>query len=97
MIRSFRTQGAEDVYYHRDTKDARRTCPNTLWRVAGHKMDRIDNVVQVADLRVPPGNRCEALSGDRAGQYGIRLNDQYRICFRWDEGGAEDVEIVDYH
>ena len=97
MIRSFRTPGTEDVYYHRDTKAARRTCPNTLWRVAGHKMDRIDNAVQVADLRVPPGNRFEALSGDRAGQYSIRINDQYRICFRWDEGGAEDVEIVDYH
>jgi len=49
------------------------------------------------DLRVPPGNRLEALAGDRAGRHSIRINDQWRICFRWVEGGAEDVEIVDYH
>ena len=57
----------------------------------------IDNAEALDDLRVPPGNRLEALKGDRAGQHSIRINDQFRICFRWNEGGAEDVEIVDYH
>jgi proteic killer suppression protein len=60
-------------------------------------MDRIDSAVQIADLRVPPGNRFETLTGDRAGQYSIRINNQYRVCFRWANGAAEDVEIVDYH
>lgn len=61
------------------------------------KLDMIDAAAQVGDLRAPPGNRLEALSGDRAGQYSIRVNDQWRICFRWDEGAAWDVELVDYH
>ena len=57
----------------------------------------IDAARDVEDLRVPPGNRLEKLSGDREGQYSIRVNDQYRICFSWSEGGAENVELVDYH
>ena len=97
MIRSFRKQGTADIYYHRDTRDARRTCPRTLWRIAGHKMDRLDNAVQLSDLRLPPGNRFEMLSGDRVGQYSIRINAQYRICFGWVDGEATEVEIVDYH
>lgn len=57
----------------------------------------LDNAAELADLKVPPGNRLEALKGDRAGQYSIRINDQFRVCFRWTDGGADDVEITDYH
>jgi proteic killer suppression protein len=66
-------------------------------RAALRKLAMIAAAHVLEDLRVPPGNRLEALKGDRAGQYSIRINDQYRICFRWKDGGAYDVEICDYH
>ncbi len=66
-------------------------------RVALRKIRQLQIANELSDLRIPPGNRLEALSGDRAGQFSIRINDQFRVCFRWIEGGAEDVEIVDYH
>lgn len=65
--------------------------------VARRKLRQLQVAARLEDLRVPPGNRLEALSGDREGQYSIRVNDQYRLCFRWTAAGAEDVEIVDYH
>ena len=65
--------------------------------VARRKLRQLEIAARLDDLRVPPGNRLEALRGDRQGQYSIRLNDQWRICFRWTAAGAEDVEIVDYH
>ena len=65
--------------------------------VARPKLGQLQIAAQLDDLRVPPGNRLEALKGDRAGQHSIRVNDQFRVCFRWTAGGAEDVEIVDYH
>ena len=65
--------------------------------VARRKLRQLQIAGRLDDLRVPPGNRLEALKGDRAGQHSIRINDQYRVCFRWTAGGAEDVEIVDYH
>jgi len=65
--------------------------------VARRKLRQLEIAARVADLRVPPGNRLEALKGDRAGQHSIRVNDQFRVCFRWTDAGAEDVEIVDYH
>lgn len=65
--------------------------------VARRKLRQLDIANQLSDLRVPPENRLEALKGDRAGQYSIRINDQFRLCFRWTGTGAEDVEIVDYH
>ena len=65
--------------------------------VARRKLRQLEIAGQLLDLRVPPGNRLEALKGDRAGQYSIRVNDQFRLCFRWTDTGAEDVEIVDYH
>lgn len=71
--------------------------PRQLWNVAARKLDQIDAAVTLDDLRVPPGNRFEALKADRLGQYSIRINNQYRICFRWSESGAAEVEIVDYH
>jgi proteic killer suppression protein len=65
--------------------------------VARRKLRQLEIAGRVGDLRVPPGNRLEALKGDRAGQHSIRINDQFRLCFRWTDTGAEDVEIVDYH
>lgn len=76
---------------------ARRRCPTTLRRVAERKLDMLDSAESLDDLRVPPANRLEALTGDRRGQFSIRINDQYRICFRWEPDGPHDVEIVDYH
>ena len=66
-------------------------------RVAARKLDMLDAAVSLDDLRVPPGNRLEALRGDRAGQHGIRINDRWRLCFKWTFAGPENVEIVDYH
>lgn len=66
-------------------------------RVALRKLRQLQLANQLEDLKVPPGNRLEALSGDRRGQYSIRINQQFRLCFRWTKAGAEDVEIVDYH
>ncbi len=66
-------------------------------RVALRKLRMLDAAMSLSDLRVPPGNRLERLRGDRAGQHSIRINDQWRICFRWHAGDAYDVEIVDYH
>jgi proteic killer suppression protein len=65
--------------------------------VARRKLRQLEVSARLDDLRVPPGNRLEALKGNRAGQHSIRVNDQFRVCFRWTDAGAEDVEIVDYH
>ena len=65
--------------------------------VARRKLRQLEIAARLQDLRVPPGNRLEALRGDRKGQHSIRINDQFRVCFRWTETGAEDVDIVDYH
>lgn len=97
MIRTFRDAGTEDLFYGRSTKAARKVLPESLWGVAGRKLDALDAAEQLQDLRIPPGNRLDALKGDRAGQHSIRINDRYRICFRWTDAGPEDVEIVDYH
>ena len=97
MILSFKNVGTKDIFNGENTKSARKTCPQTLYSVAFRKLDQIDSAVELNELRIPPGNRLEALEGDRQGQYSIRINDQYRICFVWIQNGAEDVEIVDYH
>jgi proteic killer suppression protein len=97
VIRSFATQGTRDLFDGRDTKDARRTCPITLWGNAKRKLDQLNQAAELRDLRAPPGNRLERLKGDRRGQHSIRINDRYRVCFRWTVEGPEDVEIVDYH
>lgn len=97
VIQSFKNIGTEDIYNGRNSADARRLLPRSLWTVAARKLDQIDAAVVLDDLRVPPGNRLEALKADRTGQHSIRINDQYRICFRWSEPGAKEVEIVDYH
>lgn len=97
MIKSFKDGATEDVFNGRGTKRARRACPASLWRVAGRKLEQLDSADQLEDLRIPIGNRLEALSGDRKGQYSIRINEQYRICFVWAGDGPAEVEIVDYH
>ena len=76
---------------------ARKTCPEPPWRVAARKLDQLDSVSALKELNIPPGNRLEILSGARVGQYSIRINDQYRICFIWSDKGPENVEICDYH
>lgn len=97
MIQSFQDQATADIFNGQSTRVARGTLPQQLWRVAQRKLDQLDSAEQLNDLRLPPGNRLEALSGDRAGQHSIRINDQYRICFAWTTQGPEQVEIVDYH
>lgn len=97
MIISFKDKGTEDIFDGSDTKDARKTCPINLWAVAQRKLDQLNASVSLNDLRVPPGNRLEALEGNREGQHSIRINHQYRICFMWTQQGALEVEIVDYH
>ena len=97
MIVSFRDEGTEDVFNGRNTKASRKVCPQNVWRIAVRKLDQLDSVQLLEDLRIPPGNRLQALRADRSGQYSIRVNDQYRLCFAWTSQGPAEVEIVDYH
>ncbi len=97
MIQSFADAGTEDAFNGRNTKAARKSCPRSIWAAAGRKLDQIDSAEGLDDLRIPPGNRLEVLSGDRRGQHSIRINQQYRICFCWSDAGPLDVQIVDYH
>lgn len=92
MIRSFRDRDTESLYAGR--------CP-VRWRAirpaAERKLQMLDSAADLTDLRSPPGNRLERLAGDRKGQYSVRIDDQWRVCFRWAEGGVWEFEIVDYH
>ena len=97
MIESFADKATEDIFNGVNSTAARRLLPRELCRVAYRKLDQIDSATTLDDLRVPPGNRLEALKGERSGQHSIRINDQYRICFEWTLNGASGVEIVDYH
>ena len=97
MIQSFKNTGTENIFNGENTKEARKTCPTLLWKIAARKLDHVDSVATLNDLKIPPGNKLEALSGDRKGQYSIRINDQYRICFIWTDSGPDQVEIADYH
>ena len=97
MIVSFADAGTEDVFQGRDTRAARRACPAKLWPIVQRKLDQLNAAVSLGSLRVPPGNRLEALKGNRAGRFSIRVNDQFRICFGWTKAGPSDVEIADYH
>ena len=97
MIETFKNSGTEDVFNGKATKAAMRTCPKKIWKIASRKLDQLDSVISLGELRAPPGNMLETLSGKRRGQLSIRINDQYRICFKWSETGPFDVEITDYH
>jgi proteic killer suppression protein len=97
VISSFRDRGTEDVFDGHASKAALKACPRPLWAVARRKLDQLTRVSRLGDLAVPPGNHLEALKRDRAGQHSIRINDQLRICFRWEAGEAYEVEITDYH
>jgi len=85
------------VFNGRNTKTARRSCPRNLWRVAARKLEQLDSVTLLEEMRIPPGNQLEALSGERKGQFSVRINEQYRVCFLWTDEGPDAVEIVDYH
>jgi proteic killer suppression protein len=93
----FADSGTQDVYEGNDTKAARKACPTSLLSVARRKLDAMAAAEALLDLASPPGNKLEALQGDREGRHSIRINDQYRICFQWTEDGPTAVEIVDYH
>jgi proteic killer suppression protein len=93
MIRSFKSKETERIF----NRERSQKLPSDIQQVALRKLRMLNRVVTLQDLRVPPANRLEKLSGDRAGQYSIRINDQWRICFDWDAGDAQNVEIVDYH
>jgi proteic killer suppression protein len=93
MIKSIRDSETERVFERRSS----RRLPNDIQMVTLRKLRMLNNAVDLVDLRSPPANRLEKLSGDRAGQHSIRINDQWRICFRWRGGDAHEVEICDYH
>lgn len=97
MIQSFKDKATEDIFNGKQSRVARKTLPTALSRTTARKLDQLDSVTALDELTVPPGNRLEALSGDRKGQNSIRINQQYRICFVWGDSGPEQVEITDYH
>jgi toxin HigB-1 len=96
VIVGFADRATEDIFHGAETKAAR-TIPKTLWALARRKLDMLNGAAYIHDLRVPPANRLEKLRGALAGKYSIRINNQYRIVFRFDGGRASDVLITDYH
>lgn len=96
MIQSFADEATADIFRERNTKAARRV-PRDLWRIVQRKLKMLDVAVRVNDLESPPGSRLEALQGDQKGRYSIRINDQYRITFRWENGHAFEVAAEDDH
>ncbi len=97
MIQSFKTTGTEDIFDGSVSRAARKCYPQSIWPVARRKLDQVNRVREVSELSVPPGNRLERLKGGRKNQYSIRINQQYRICFTWEESDAYEIEITDYH
>lgn len=93
MIRSFADKGTEKVYKGRCPKGF----PSKILSAARRKLAMLDAATRLDDLKAPPGNKLHPLADDRKGQHAIRVNDQYRICFKWRDGDAHDVEITDYH
>jgi len=93
MIRSFGSKETQKVFF----RERSRKLPEYIQKTALRKLRMLHNSSSLNDLREPPANRLERLKGTRAGQFSIRINDQWRICFRWDGGDAFDVEIIDYH
>lgn len=93
MIKSFRDREAERIFH----RSFSRKLPNDIQRAALRRLMLLHAATELVDLRSPPSNRLEKLSGDRSGQYSLRINDQWRVCFEWVDGDAYNVEIVDYH
>jgi proteic killer suppression protein len=93
MIKAFREKETEKIFNRQRSKKL----PHDIQHSARRKLIILDAATELDTLRVPPGNRLEALKGNRKGQHSIRINDQWRICFRWETGDAYDVEITDYH
>ena len=97
MIRTFDDSATEDLFNGVDRRRARTACPTALWPVVRRKLTQLNRVLELPELAIPPGNRLERLRGDRDGQHSIRINQQYRVCFRWEEYYAYEVEVTDYH
>ena len=93
MIESFKCRETEKIFHRQFSKKL----PHNIQKIAFRKLRMLNRSSTAQDLRVPPANKLEALSGNRKGQHSIRINDQWRICFKWQNGNAYDVEIVDYH
>jgi proteic killer suppression protein len=93
VIKSFRSKETEKIF----SRERSRKLPNEIQQIALRKLRMVNNAATIKDLRIPPANRLQKLTGDRAGQYSIRINDQWRICFEWRGGDAYHVEITDYH
>ena len=96
MIRSFADETTADLFRERNSRAARRVPPD-LWRVTQRKLKAIDVAARLDDLTIPAGNRLEKLRGEQAGRHSIRVNDQFRVTFRWEEGDAYEVRVEDYH
>jgi proteic killer suppression protein len=96
MIQSFADKTTADIFQARNTKDARHISKD-LWRVVQRKLKMLDVAVRVDDLKSPPGNRLKPLTGQMSGRYSIRVNEQYRVTFRWEDGHAFEVAVEDYH
>ena len=93
MITSFKDELTNSVWNRKRVKKF----PSDIFKVARRKLGFLEDAMDINDLRIPPGNRLEALKGNRLGQYSIRINDRWRVCFRWKDGNAYDIEITDYH
>jgi len=93
MIKSFRDKETEKIF----NRYLSRKLPQNIQNIARKRLIILDAATEIDDLRLPPGNKLEALKGDRRGQHSIRINDQWRICFKWKDGNSYDVEITDYH
>jgi toxin HigB-1 len=96
LIQSFRDQATADLFRERNTRAARRL-PREIWRLVQRKLKVLDVAARIDDLAVPAGNRLEWLKGDRAGRHSMRVNDRYRVTFRWENGHAYEVSVEDYH
>lgn len=96
MIQSFADETTADLFRERTTRSARRI-PRELWRAVQRKLKLVDGAARIEDLTIPCGNRLERLRGQQAGRYSIRVNDQYRVTFKWESGNAYEVRVEDYH
>jgi len=97
MIVSFKDKATEDIFNGESSRVPRKACPQAIWKIAARKLEQLDSVESLDELKIPPGNRLELLSGNRKGQHSIRINEQFRICFQWLESGPDKVEITDYY